>query len=432
MTDLTLSECKSLSKLEDKISRAFRTFYYEVGAALREINTRSLYRQDYPSFEQYLIDRWDLKKTSGYQLISAANTYDLLKESGAEILPEKESHVRPLTALPEEKQIQAWREISLQASSSNKRKISTELVAEVVRKIRERHQTESPEQPPLNLDLNRWIYIGKKILPLGGEEKDLYPFDLLNSTEDTDPSSPMVSVRKSGHNGEICLPSDQLRLLPKIGEWIKYQNIELRIVNLDEFGLHTQSSIVPLGGDWEPIQEPSWHNSRAQSQTLNLNNTSAILDLASPETVSPETKSVPILKFPYPYQDRVLEVLGENITWISDIEDFLTFPDKFCFFPPKDWRWDLLEGRLSAFPEGILFTSVEKWRLIRPFELRGIAGHSIILNSLKKASEEIVVVYCCSTFSLSRLEKMQENFSPFFTYEGAVFDLIKEISKEEE
>ena len=393
---LSTKELQTLTNLEEKISKSFRIFFYEVGSALREIHAFGLYRSTHKTFEDYLISRWEIKKTSGYQLISAANTYDRLKESGAKILPDREAYIRPLTSLPPDKQVEAWRKVT---EVSGAEKISTSLVVEVVREFKSSQDRQDKcSQDRGNSDNNCWIYIGKKVLPLGNED-NLYPFDILESNQTTNLSSSMVclSVRKSGEI--LHLPLEQIKLLPKIGEWIRYQEMDLRVVEAFEGGIRTQSALIPLGADWTICNEPYWHNARAK-----LN----------------------------PYLDQVLAILGERITWIPDINDFLVFPDKFCFFPSEDWRWDLLPERLSCSPEGLIFMTPEKWKYSRIFELTCVYGHSVLFDSSR---EETFVIYCCNSFSFAKFSKIEEIFSPFLTYRQGISQMVKEfnsINRQEE
>ena len=61
--------------LERKVERAF----YEAGRALRELRDRRLYRSTHKSFEDYVQDRFGMKRAHSYRLIEAALVVDNLE-----------------------------------------------------------------------------------------------------------------------------------------------------------------------------------------------------------------------------------------------------------------------------------------------------------------------------------------------------------------
>lgn len=106
--ELTQPEQIELANLEAQVQRGIKAFW-EMGEALRQIRDKRLYRQNYSSFEKYCPARWQISWRSAYQLIEAAVLMENLRHgAGIETLPANERQARPLTALPAEKQRQAW------------------------------------------------------------------------------------------------------------------------------------------------------------------------------------------------------------------------------------------------------------------------------------------------------------------------------------
>jgi hypothetical protein len=76
-TDLTISR---LETLESIIERGLTTFV-EVGKALMEIRDSRLYREQHPTFENYVKARWGFTKQWAYQQIEAAEICAEVKTS---------------------------------------------------------------------------------------------------------------------------------------------------------------------------------------------------------------------------------------------------------------------------------------------------------------------------------------------------------------
>jgi hypothetical protein len=96
-----------LADLEKVIERGL-THFVEVGNALLEIRESRLYQETHRTFEAYCKERWGMSRPRAYQLIEAAEVTGRM--STVVDKPTHESQVRPLTALPEEKQAAAWQE----------------------------------------------------------------------------------------------------------------------------------------------------------------------------------------------------------------------------------------------------------------------------------------------------------------------------------
>jgi hypothetical protein len=108
MDSLTTMEHAALTSYEDTIQRGLATFF-AVGNALAAIRDSRLYRADYASFESYCQARWNMSRPRAYQMIDAAEVVNNLSTI-VDILPTRESQVRPLTKLPPEAQAPTWRE----------------------------------------------------------------------------------------------------------------------------------------------------------------------------------------------------------------------------------------------------------------------------------------------------------------------------------
>jgi hypothetical protein len=68
--------------------------FWEIGLALGQIQEKRLYRQNYKTFEEYCISRWEMSRRSAYQLIEAASIHQNVRH-GAQILPANEHQARP-------------------------------------------------------------------------------------------------------------------------------------------------------------------------------------------------------------------------------------------------------------------------------------------------------------------------------------------------
>jgi protein gp37 len=122
MEPARLSDLTDLMEREQRIERAQRNAYYEIGLDLKAIRDRGLYkiarpdrvngRYSFQTFEEYCEQRWELKRQRAYELIEAASVTEELSEI-SDILPTRESHVRPLVERLEsdDERIAAWQQI---------------------------------------------------------------------------------------------------------------------------------------------------------------------------------------------------------------------------------------------------------------------------------------------------------------------------------
>jgi len=68
---ITESERVRLADCETRIEKGMRTVF-DVGMALLEIRDSRLYREHYATFEDYVGDKWRIKRQRAYQLMEAA------------------------------------------------------------------------------------------------------------------------------------------------------------------------------------------------------------------------------------------------------------------------------------------------------------------------------------------------------------------------
>lgn len=100
-----LSDLTELLEREQRIARAQRNAYYEIGLDLKAIRDKHLYRVKRPAridgrysfmtFEEYCVVRWEMDTSRARRLIDAAVLADKIVPIGT-ILPMREAHVRPL------------------------------------------------------------------------------------------------------------------------------------------------------------------------------------------------------------------------------------------------------------------------------------------------------------------------------------------------
>src|ERR1035437_10391265 len=96
---LSAREKRDLEKAERKIATGLKSFL-EVGLALKKIRDNRLYRQDYRTFEDYVVARWDFSRPRAYELCTASEFMaDLSGNPDIRSLPENEAQANPLTRL---------------------------------------------------------------------------------------------------------------------------------------------------------------------------------------------------------------------------------------------------------------------------------------------------------------------------------------------
>jgi len=160
---LSQREEKLLAELEALVKEHLKGFVL-VGLALKEIRDQRLYRINYPVFEDYLAQVWDMAARRAYQLIEAAEVYENLKailedatedncsqvslpenvyhgtQTIEDLLPKNERQARPLTEYSPEKQREIWLKV-LDKASVTESKITANFIIQVILEI-ERKETD--------------------------------------------------------------------------------------------------------------------------------------------------------------------------------------------------------------------------------------------------------------------------------------------------
>jgi len=116
MEILNIDESHELERCEVVIKQGLKTFI-EVGQALMTIKEKRLYRISFKTFEDYCVEKWAFKRTHVYQLIEASAVISNLSAM-ANILPQSERQVRPLTSLEPEIQKEVWKEVVKQSEET--------------------------------------------------------------------------------------------------------------------------------------------------------------------------------------------------------------------------------------------------------------------------------------------------------------------------
>jgi hypothetical protein len=133
--ELSEVEVLELDSLEATVQRGLRAFW-EIGQALRVLRDKRLYRQNYDSFEEYCINRWEMSRRSAYYLIDAASVYENVNH-GSQILPANERQARPLTALTPSEQQKVWQEA---VSSAPNGKVTATHINQVVKAYQKQNE----------------------------------------------------------------------------------------------------------------------------------------------------------------------------------------------------------------------------------------------------------------------------------------------------
>lgn len=133
------NESEQLFRLEnlEKIIERGQKAFYETGNALKTINEKELYKEQYSSFETYCQERWGMTSRNANYLMTAADIMNNLKENNCSQLPVNEYQIRALKSLEPEDQVKVWNEVINNAPNG---KITGDLVKEVVKKHQQQKQ----------------------------------------------------------------------------------------------------------------------------------------------------------------------------------------------------------------------------------------------------------------------------------------------------
>lgn len=96
-----ISKTSRYEVLKEKI----RTWWHDrlkIGEALREIRDSKLYKDEYPNFEDFCVEEFDLKHTQAYALISAIQVKESLEPSAMAERITNERQARALKSVPVE------------------------------------------------------------------------------------------------------------------------------------------------------------------------------------------------------------------------------------------------------------------------------------------------------------------------------------------
>jgi len=142
---LSRNEQRRLAELEAVVDTNLKG-YINVGMALAEIRDSRLYRFEYKTFDEYMIQVWDVKAKRAYQLIKSAEAAKNLEmiqleeenqmSTMVDILPTSERQIRPLVPFSKEEQIEIWKRV-LDTSSTENIRITSDLVEKCVREYKQ-------------------------------------------------------------------------------------------------------------------------------------------------------------------------------------------------------------------------------------------------------------------------------------------------------
>lgn len=150
-----------LAQCEGVIERGMRSFI-EVGTALLKIRDGRLYRENYPTFDEYCRERWGWRRRNVDQQIKAAEIAQGL--SAAALKPENENQVRPLGLLPPEDREAAWNLAVEHSATGNP---TGPEVAQVVNTLRDLRPPKTKEQ----IEAERKVREAEKLLDLRHEQE---------------------------------------------------------------------------------------------------------------------------------------------------------------------------------------------------------------------------------------------------------------------
>ena len=92
-----------------RLENAIRTSRLAIGRALKRIRDARLYREEYPTFEDYCQSRWQISRQCAYEHIRAAEVAGRLEEEGIETPPgTRPAHLLPLRDLDAAETASAW------------------------------------------------------------------------------------------------------------------------------------------------------------------------------------------------------------------------------------------------------------------------------------------------------------------------------------
>ncbi len=110
-----------LTKLVATINDNVRNFY-KIGLALKEIQDKRLYRDNYDTFDEFFKNYLNIDRSYAYRQIAASEVINNLSPNGD--VPLNESQVRPLTGLKPSEQQLAWQH-AIDVAETSGRKVTS-------------------------------------------------------------------------------------------------------------------------------------------------------------------------------------------------------------------------------------------------------------------------------------------------------------------
>ncbi|MGO8925665.1 MAG: hypothetical protein ACLQU3_02035 [Limisphaerales bacterium] len=132
---LTTREQRDLGRAERTIAKGLKSFL-AVGMALKEIRDKRLYRQQFDTFEQYCLMRWEMSRPRAYQLCVASEIVTHLSTNvDTRLLPESEAQTRPLTRLKDPAQWRRAWQAAVKLAAAEQRPVTARDTEEAVRRL---------------------------------------------------------------------------------------------------------------------------------------------------------------------------------------------------------------------------------------------------------------------------------------------------------
>lgn len=118
---LTKAEREEFERAEVAIGKGFK-YAAALGEALSVVSEKRLYRENYPTFEDYCRDRWGVEVRKAYRLIDLSAIREDVSNWSHELAPpERESVARELKKLPAEDRGEAWAKLPKDSAPSRPR-----------------------------------------------------------------------------------------------------------------------------------------------------------------------------------------------------------------------------------------------------------------------------------------------------------------------
>lgn len=130
VSPLTPAEVDQLAKDEAIVAEGLAGFM-KVGMALARIRDKRLYRATHSTFEAYLDDRWHLKRTRAYELISAGTIATAVSEISD--IPLNEAQAKALGPVVRESGAEAAAAVLADIAETNAGKVTAKAISTVVK-----------------------------------------------------------------------------------------------------------------------------------------------------------------------------------------------------------------------------------------------------------------------------------------------------------